>query len=301
MPSSSPSLSLPTTSVLITDLDDTLFDWFSFWYHPFRVLLRSLSIQSGISEQLLTEEFRELHRRHGTPECSFLVQEIPALRSRHPDADIRRVYDTSLHAYYSERKRHLSLFPGVLDTLAEISNKGSLVVAFTESRDFYAAERIRLLGLDGLVDVLYSPPDHAMPVGFTRYYPDEYYKLESTLHRRLHHDILKPDPRVLLEILEDCGIRQEDALYVGDKKHKDVQMAQLAGVRDVYAAYGDTREKPGYDLLQQVSHWSQADIAREASLRQHADLKASYTLENTFSEVLQLFSFVPFQKDVGRG
>lgn len=294
------SLDRPSVSVLITDLDDTLFDWFSFWYFPFRVLLRSLSTESGISERLLIDQFRDLHRKHKTPECSFLLQEIPALSTKDPATDIRQLYDASLHAYYSERKKYLSLFGGVRETLLQLRKQGVLIIAFTEARDFYAAERIRLRGLDGLVDVLYSPPDHAMPAGFTRYYPDEYYMLKVTIHRRLHHDTLKPDPQVLLDILADCDIHREEAIYVGDKRHKDVRMAQLAGVHDVYAAYGDARDKAGYDLLRQVSHWTDTDIAREASLRKHADLEATYTLGNGFSELLPLFSFVPFRGTTAR-
>jgi phosphoglycolate phosphatase len=264
------------------------------------MLLRSLSTESSISERVLIDQFRDLHRKYGTPECSFLLQEIPALSTKDPAADIRKLYDASLHAYYSERKKHLSLFRGVRETLVQLRKQGVLIIAFTEARDFYAAERIRLRGLDGLVDVLYSPPDHAMPTGFTRYYPDEYYMLKLTIHRRLHHDTLKPDPQVLLDILQDCDIRREEAIYIGDKRHKDVRMAQLAGVRDVYAAYGDATDKAGYDLLRRVSHWTDADIAREASLCKHADLEATYTLENGFSEILRLFSFVPFRATTAR-
>jgi FMN phosphatase YigB (HAD superfamily) len=283
-------------SVLITDLDDTLFNWLAFWYFPFRTLLDSLVACTGISEQLLVTEFRDLHRSHGTVECSFLLHQIPSLKVTDPSR-VRDLYGESLHAYYSERKKHLDLFPTVRETLVELRARGVLILAFTESRDFYAAERVRLLGLDGLIDVLYSPPDHALPAGFSRFYPPEHYELHSTVHKRLHHDTLKPDPRVLLDILIDCGVRAEEAIYVGDKKPKDVRMAQLAHVRDVYASYGDATDEFGYDLLKRVSHWTEADKAHEDYLRKHAELiRPTYALAEAFSEILSEFSFREFRK-----
>lgn len=165
------------------------------------------------------------------------------------------------------------------------------MVAFTESRDFYAAERIRLLKLDGLIAYLYSPPDHPLPADFTRYYPPEYYHMKETRHKRLHHDVLKPDPAVLLDILADLALSREEVVYVGDKIFKDVSMAIEAGVRDVHAKYGEGHGLEGYELLRFVSHWTKEDVQREQHLQTSRQVKASNTLEKSFSEIVSLFEF----------
>lgn len=278
-------------SVLIADLDDTLLDWLRFWYDPFSVLLEELHQASGVSVDRLKKEFRRLHQRHGTSEASWLLGELPSLQKKHPDEDIGEVYDSVLHAYYSERLKHFDLFPGVRETLQEIRRAGSLIVVFTESRDFYARERIRRLGLDGLVDILYSPPDHPLPTGFDRYYPEEHYELVITEHRHLHYDFKKPNREILLEILHECHVEPEDAIYVGDSEMKDVQMAQAAGVRDVYAAYAKGLGDEEYNLLQDVSHWTDEDMRREERLRQEGDVDPTYTLNESFSELTDYFTF----------
>jgi phosphoglycolate phosphatase len=54
---------------------------------------------------------------------------------------------------------------GVTETLRALRAAGTQVVAYTESRAFHASYRARALHLDGVLDVLYSPPDHALPDG----------------------------------------------------------------------------------------------------------------------------------------
>ena len=46
-------------SVIITDLDNTLFDWFDIWYKSFNAMLSLLVNKSGIPQDKLEEEFHE--------------------------------------------------------------------------------------------------------------------------------------------------------------------------------------------------------------------------------------------------
>jgi hypothetical protein len=50
---------------------------------------------------------------------------------------------------------------------------------------------------------------------------------------------------------------------VGDSPTKDVAMAQDVGISDVYARYGRAQHTEAYDLLREVTHWSDADVERE--------------------------------------
>ena len=69
----------------------------------------------------------------------------------------------AIDAFRKARRRVLALYPTVADTLAALKAKGVRIAAFTESKAFYTNYRFRKLGLDGLVDVLYSPEDHSVP------------------------------------------------------------------------------------------------------------------------------------------
>lgn len=77
-------------SVIVTDLDNTLYDWFEMWYTSFNRMLSSLVNQSGIRQDILEKEIHQVFQRHGTSEYEFLIQELPSLRIKHPGEDRSR-------------------------------------------------------------------------------------------------------------------------------------------------------------------------------------------------------------------
>jgi len=85
---------------------------------------------------------------------------------------------------------------------------------------------------------------HPFPDGVSaeqkRRHPPEYYELKSTKHFCLPKVESKPNPKVLLDIIEATRANGKRVAYVGDSKVKDVGMAQQAGVINVWAAYGES-------------------------------------------------------------
>ena len=286
-------------TVLVTDMDNTLFDWLGMWQAAFGAMLEHLMADSGVPRATLEAEFFAIHQRHGTTEYAFAIQELPSLRARHaPDAeDLPGRYAAAIDAYRVMRRRTLALYPGVRETLRAVRAAGALVIAYTESRAYYADYRVRTLELDGALDYLYSLPDHALPEGVTasqiRRYPPEHYRLRSTVARHTREGTWKPDASVLRDILSDVGAEPAEAVYVGDSLIKDVTMAQAAGVLDVFARYGDVRSRPGYDLLRRVTHWSPAMLARSEGIRQ-ADVRPTHVLGDGFAELLDHVEFRRF-------
>lgn len=286
-------------TVLVTDMDNTLFDWLGMWQAAFGAMLEHLMADSGVPRATLEAEFFAIHQRHGTTEYAFAIQELPSLRARHaPDAeDLPGRYAAAIDAYRVMRRRTLALYPGVRETLRAVRAAGALVIAYTESRAYYADYRVRTLELDGALDYLYSLPDHALPEGVTasqiRRYPPEHYRLRSTVARHTREGTWKPDASVLRDILSDVGAEPAAAVYVGDSLIKDVAMAQAAGVLDVFARYGDVRSRPGYDLLRRVTHWSPAMLARSEGIRE-ADVRPTHVLGDGFAELLDHVEFRRF-------
>lgn len=73
------TLSKPQIDLLVTDLDNTLWNWFEMWHVSFEALVVALSDQSGIDRDVLEGEMRQVHQSRGTTEYSFLVDELPSL------------------------------------------------------------------------------------------------------------------------------------------------------------------------------------------------------------------------------
>ena len=284
-------------TVLVTDMDNTLFDWLEMWQAAFGAMLDRLVGASGVARETLEEEFYAIHQRHGTTEYAFAIQELPSLRARHPPEELPARYASAIEAYREMRRRTLRLYPGVLETLRAVRAAGTRIIAYTESRAYYAAYRVRTLGLDGVLDQLYSPPDHALPDGVTpsliRRYPPEHYQLRQTVHRHTREGVWKPAPAVLQDILDDVGAEPAEAAYVGDSLIKDVAMAQGAGVLDVFARYGDVRDRPGYALLRRVTHWSPSVLAGAERLTE-ALVLPTHALGASFAELLDVVEFHRF-------
>ena len=280
--------------LLITDLDNTLWDWFRAWHASFSAMLHRLVMDSGIPQRQLEREIREVHQRRRTSEYSYLLNELPSLAEKHTDPPPATIYDGALHAQNRERKRNTELYPGVRSTLKHLKGLGVPIVAYSESIAYWTEWRIRQTGLDGLIDVLYTSPDHDLPEGvsFTdiRTRPTPEYGLHHTQHRHTPVHVVKPDPTVLEKILTDYRVEPHESVYVGDSLMKDVAMAQKVGAVDVHASYGVVRDRSSYALLQRVSHWNQEDVEREQKLHEEPDIVPSFAIER-FDQLSKLFDF----------
>jgi len=261
--------SKPIRSVLITDVDNTLFDWVHVWHAAFSAMLAELLRLSRLNEPVLLAEIRKVHQRAGTSEYSFLIGELEVLRGPAGDTPVLDFYAPAIAAFRAARQRTLEFYPGVLTTLEELNRRGTLLICYTESLAYYSQYRFRKLGLDRLIDYLYSPPDHDLPDGLSReeirFHDAAHYELARTEHRFTPPGEFKPNPDILRSILHSLNVPAEQAVYIGDSPHKDIWMAQQAGVTDALAAYGAAQCQESYALLRKVSHWPETDVVRETN------------------------------------
>lgn len=289
--SSTPISTKPRIKTVVTDLDNTLFDWVEMWGTSFTALLAVLLRSSGIPRDELLPEIRAVHQRHHTAEYAFLLQQLPSLKRLHPNEDVTVVYADAIQAYKDARASSLRLYPGARETLDRLKAAGCRIIGYTESQSFYSSYRIRTLGLDGVLDALFSPADHDRPDDFKRSKPDDAYGLLRTRHEHTPPGEYKPNPDILLDILRKVDADKETSIYVGDSLMKDVAMAQDAGVRDVHAKYGEATHREVYELLRLVTHWSDEDVERERRINARGSVTPTYVLRKSISELFNFFEF----------
>ena len=291
-----------SVDTLIVDLDNTLFDWFAVWYASFEPVYREIIRVTGLPVDKVEADIRLVHQARRTSEYSFLIDEIGALKDLREEQDIRKCFQHALDAARHGRDQVLQLYPSVFRCLWDVKRKGTKIVAYTESMAFYSAYRLKRFGLDGVIDVLFSPEDHDVPSGVSidklRRFPDEFYELQVTETRHTPPGALKPNPRVLLDILQAIGAKADHCAYVGDSLFKDVAMAREVGVFDIHAKYGESQRRPEYSLLQRVSHWTEADVQREREIIENGNtFEPSAVLKDTFAETFIYCDFETFNVD----
>ncbi|AZZ82290.1 HAD family hydrolase [Gordonia alkanivorans] len=279
--------------LLVTDLDNTLWDWFEAWHTSFSAMLDALVEQSGVARETLLPEIRAIHQKRGTTEYSYLLNEVPSLIEAAGSAAPLEAYDDAIHALNRARKKSTLLYPGVMETLTDLKGDGVRIVAYTESIAYWTEWRIKHTELDGVIDVLYSAPDHDVPAGVTiedlRTLDPESYGLKYTEHQSTPIGAFKPNPDVLRSILENEDAKPNEVIYVGDSLMKDIAMAQHIGVTDVHAVYGEAQGRHDYSLLQAVTHWTQADVDREQALRSNCEITPSHTIDE-FASLKELLN-----------
>lgn len=281
-------------SLIITDLDNTLWPWFEIWYARFSAFLNELHALSGIPVGTLTSEIKQIHEKHGTTEYPFLLQELPSLDLLHESTkNLTEIYASAILASQNARKMATKTYPGVIDTLKELQKLKIKVVGYTESQSFYTEQRLRTLAMDGLLDRVFTPAtskgqSYGVVQKELKHSPN-YYKLEKTLITELQNPKAKPNPELLDEIITAIGGDHERCCYVGDSLTKDVAMANELGITSVFAAYGVVNNDPRYELLRKVTHWTPDEVQAERETTE-LDTSPSITI-SSFPELLTTLNF----------
>jgi phosphoglycolate phosphatase-like HAD superfamily hydrolase len=294
---------MQNVKLVITDLDDTLWDWLEMWHSSFQPYLKRISVETGIKQSDLIPAFKKLHQQFGTTEMSFAYKEIGLIdKTFHPlfensTGDCKSI----LHEYYSNKKNNLKLYDGVLDTLIKIKSTGAKIVAFTESYVFFTKYRLKHLELDGIIDAIYSPQGSNLPSSVSKHYVEDYWEPKYTKMMSLPNDTRKPNPTILENIINDCNVIKQEVIYIGDKLDRDIYMAEQAEVTSVYAKYGHVTQTEKYKLLVNVTHWTDEDVLREEKFRNNLPhIKQPDFTINKFSELLTLFTYGINHKANGR-
>lgn len=270
--------------LVITDLDNTIYNWVDYYVPSFNAMIAELVRLTGLDESALRKSFKRVHQKHGTSEYSFAIEELDVLAESNRGLSTREIlerYGPAIQAFRETRRRTLRLYDGVRETLERLREKGKKIAGHTDAMMFYALYRLRQLKVDSLFDAIVAPRDHGIPDGVA---PEdvrsggdrERYDTSVPVKDSLEPDMLKPDPVILRKILADFKVGRQEAVYVGDSLHKDIRMAQECGVHDVYAEYGRNYRPDHYRELVEITHWTDEDVARELSLN-------SLTVRPTFT------------------
>jgi phosphoglycolate phosphatase-like HAD superfamily hydrolase len=248
-------------------------------------MVNELAVLLDVAEPVLLDDFKSVHQRYGNSEQPFAVLELPSLQRKFSDlsrSEILTKIDPALHRFNSTRKRTLTLYAGVADTLSDLRAAGVKIVGHTEAVLANSYWRLRTLGVEEYFSRLYtlegkdaihiSPDSHWVdpPPGFVTIVP---------------RDERKPNPRLLLDICRREGSDPRSTFYLGDSMVRDVAMAKEASVTAIWARYGTKYDPDCWTYLVKVTHWTDEDVDREKSLKTlYGKVVPDHTIDN-FIEV----------------
>jgi FMN phosphatase YigB (HAD superfamily) len=251
-------------SLVIFDLDNTIYDWYSAFLPAFYEMVSVAAQALRCDEELLLDELQEVHIRHHDVEHPFSLVETSTAREMMKaigEEGVWELLDPAFHAFNRKRKENLALFPGTLEALNSLATLGVSLVAYTDSKYYAAWGRIERLGLSQVFDKVYCR-EKGVSVLPQRHAATSSESISGKVVQIPSHES-KPNPRVLSDIVASQRHSMADAGYVGDSLAKDVVMAKRAGCFAVWAKYGAHTDREMYQRLIRISHWSAEDIERE--------------------------------------
>jgi phosphoglycolate phosphatase len=281
----------PIIHLLITDLDNTLYDWVSYFAVAFERMIDATVELLKVDRDTLLDDCQRVHREHHNTEQPFAILDAAIVRtsltglSREGRLERLRPVFT---AFDKSREDTLRLYAGVARTLALVQQRGCKIVGHTEAAVAPIRSRLRRLGLTRYFESVYAIID--VGEGHPLQPRSDSVSRPALQIRPLAHSQRKPDPTVLLRICSDHGVDPSSALYVGDSISRDIGMAAAAGTHSAWAQYGTQYEAESWRTIVRVSHWSHEDVrAAQHAERIYGGARPEVTLRNAFSEILEHF------------
>src|SRR5712691_5730743 len=228
-------------SVLIFDVDNTLYDFVDFFGPSFRSMVHALAKTEDLEEADIVESARAVYQRAGTLEHQFLIQSMDIFSSRSP-ADRERLIRLARVAFSKTRKNRLKLYDGIQEVIASARASGFKCVCVTNAPYYHVEGRLRDLNLLALIDGLVawegSPVDESRP-DYVRKYSGRREQLEKRLQLFCtpNRTQLKPATYPFHIIANRFGSRFQ-YFSIGDNIAKDLQPARAAGMSTIWARYG---------------------------------------------------------------
>jgi len=152
-------------------------------------------------------------------------------------------------------------------------------------------------------DAIFCPEDHGLPSKVRRYYQNGFWEPNITKFHYLPRGTKKPNPKILLQIVNSVAADIKKTIYIGDKLNKDILMANDASITSVYAQYGDKIDSNAYALLREVTHWPEKDVQKEAAVKQdykNIDVQPMFILKKSFKELFKYFEFNSFWPQINQ-
>src|SRR5262245_4989874 len=233
--------------LVVTDMDNTLYSWTFYIVPAVEAMMEVVCRATGFPRIKVIQSLKAVYEKHESNEYPYVLQES-SIFTEFPEFGSfdKLIIQPAKAAFAEARRKYCKPYPRVLETLKELKRRNVPVVALTDAPRNPAEARARLLGVDSLLNALYTLPGFQFPEAKgERLIAEDIVRRDERGEYRaacevveLPRDHEKPDERGLLQICRRFGVDPRDALVVGDSLKKDVALARKLGALDCWAEYG---------------------------------------------------------------
>jgi len=275
-------------TLLITDLDNTLYNWVDYFAPSFRGMAKVLSREMGVPIDVLLEDFKKVFAYRGSLEYSFAVQELDICKKFRSE-EVKNFVDIAKTVFSMIRQKNLKPYDDVENTLKWATNSGVLIVGVTNAPVFHAEMRLKQLRIDKYFVGLAGWEGNEIPQDeYTQKIHQKFEtgKYNSRINRMwsLPKEELKPNPFAYLRIIYELGISHKTTYVIGDSIGKDLEPAIKIGAIGIWAKYGTEFRRENFETLLKITNWSEEKIKNTYEAR----TKEPHFVVNSFSEIRKI-------------
>ena len=273
-------------TVLITDLDNTLYNLIDFFGPSFRAMVHALSKTFNIIEEDLIYDFKTVFVKRESLEYSFSVQELELVENL-PYEEVFNMIRVAKGAFKRSRDKYLFPYPTVKETLEWLRNEGILIIGCSNAPSYHAEIRLKQLHLDRFFYGLAARKELEVPTN--RYTEAIHNNILQGKYKSAHikkrwsfeQTQMKPNNYAYLTILNDLGVKPCNAYIIGDSIVKDIEPAIRIGAIGIWAKYGGIFKQKNIDTVLKMTNWSEAD-KKKVFLEKHNEPEI---VVNSFSQL----------------
>lgn len=247
--------------MLITDLDNTLYNFVDYYAPSFRGMVHALAKKLDIPETELISQFKEVYALHSSLEYGFAVQELECVKHKNHTETLELI-KIAKGAFSRVRQKNLVTYPNVKETLHWLEQQGVTIVGVTNAPSFQALRRLSQLHIEKYFNALvcwegvrFVVDDYSKK--FIQKEEEGQYKTKIKKVWKLPKDKLKPNIEGYQMVLNEFNIDCRNCYIVGDSISKDVEPAEKVGANGIWARYGEKVEKKNLDTVLSISNWDQ--------------------------------------------
>jgi len=229
--------------LLITDLDNTLYNWVDFFAPSFRAMVHTLHSNTGIGEDEIIDNFAKVYKEEMNIEFSYSIQSLEIFKN-YPQEEQKKLQKLGQLVFSQTAKKNLHIFPTVQSTLAWAKSVGIILICVTNAP--YNSAKWRL-GQLGLLNFFY---------GLACRSPYDDFKLKNMSNIRkvwiLSKDELKPNEDGYLKVTDSFNIQMKNVYIVGDTMTDIIPAIQI-GANAILCHYDYLPNQKNIETISRIS------------------------------------------------
>ncbi len=269
--------------LLITDLDNTLYNWKDYYATCFRGMVHALSIKTGISEDIIINEFHNVYLNHQSIEYSFAVQEFNVFKNC-SEKELLDIINFTKNIFVKISKKNLKPYDGVKETLTWANNVGILVIGVTNATFSLAHNRLQTLGLTQKLNGLAALESFSLPNDNLRHLNKNQNYSSKQKRWFFQTNEMKPNPSIYQKIITQLHLSPENIFVVGDSLENDIKPAKEIGAVGIWAKYGKVCLDSTNETLKKITPWDDAKI----SLIEHSERIIPDFVIESYDEIMKI-------------